>query len=77
MEKENPIKGNRIVSDMTFAVRLRAFVERAEVNDLPSEEEKKYILNVADRLLKYQCATATSVQEVMYLKRLERQHKAK
>lgn len=66
----NPIKNNRIVSSKTFAIRLKSFVENVEVNDPCSEEEKEYLLNVSNQLLKYQIQTATDEEEINYLKRL-------
>lgn len=66
----NPIKNNRIVSSKTFAIRLKSFVEDVKVNDPCSEEEKEYLLNVSNQLLKYQIQTATDEEEINYLKRL-------
>ena len=63
----NPIKDNRIVHDMTFAIRLRSFVDAVNVYDLASEEEKKYILAVADKLISYQTETVTDESEKKYL----------
>ena len=73
MSKEqlkNPIKDNRIVSSKTFAIRLRDFISNVEVNDPCSEEEKEYLLRVAENLLYYQIRTATDEEEINYLKRL-------
>ena len=67
---ENPIKDNRIVSSKTFAIRFKSFIEDVKVNDLASEEEKEYLLNVSNQLLKYQIQTATEEEEINYLKRL-------
>lgn len=67
---QNPIKDNRIVSDTTFAIRLKAFVENVQVCDCAGEEEKEYFQMVAERLVKYQVKTATDEDEVNYLKRL-------
>lgn len=67
---KNPIIDNRVVNDTTFAVRFKNFIERVNVCDQPSEEEKDYLLMVAKRLLKYQTETATDEEEVNYLKRL-------
>jgi hypothetical protein len=66
----SPIKDNRIVSDETFAVRFKNFIKDVQVNDPASEEEKEYLLNVANRLLKYQIETATDESEISYLKRV-------
>ena len=67
---ENPIIDNRIVNDTTFAIRLKMFVEDVQACDCMSEEEKDYILMVANNLIKYQVKTATDEEEVNYLKRL-------
>jgi hypothetical protein len=66
----NPIKDNRIVSSKTFAIRFRDFIKDVQVNDPASEEEKEYLLDVANQLLKYQIQTATDESEINYLKRL-------
>ena len=66
----NPIKNNRVVSSKTFAIRLKNFVENVKVNDSCSEEEKEYLLNVSNQLLKYQIQTVTDEEEINYLKRL-------
>ena len=65
---ENPIIDNRIVNDYTFALRLKNFISNVEVNDLPGEEEKKYLLHVADKLIKYQKLTVMTKSEKEYLK---------
>lgn len=67
---QNPIKDNRIVNDTTFAIRLKMFVEDVQACDCAGEEEKDYILMVANKLIKYQVQTATDEEEVNYLKRL-------
>ena len=64
---DNPIKDNRIVNDTTFALRLKNFIENVNVCDQPSEEEKDYLLMVADRLLRFQVGTATDSKELAYL----------
>ena len=66
----NPIKDNRIVNDMTFAVRLISFLQDTQVNDQMGEEEKEYLLRVAKNLFLYQIDTATQIGEVDYLKRV-------
>lgn len=65
---KNPIIDNRIVNDHTFALRLRNFISKVEVNDLPGEEEKEYLLRVADRLIKYQKLSVMTKGEREYLK---------
>ena len=66
----SPIKDNRIVSNETFAIRFRNFIKDVQVNDPASDEEKEYLLNVANQLLKYQIQTVTDESEINYLKRL-------
>lgn len=66
----NPIKNNRIVSNKTFAIRFRNFIKDVQVNDPASDEEKEYLLNVASKLLKYQIDTASTKEEIDYLKNL-------
>ena len=67
----NPIIDNRIVSSKTFAIRFRDFIKDVRVNDPCSEEEKEYLLNVANNLLEYQIETVTNEEEINYLKRLK------
>ena len=67
---ENPIKENRLVNDQTFAIRFKHFIDKVDVCDLPSEEEKEYLLQVADKLINYQCVTVSDEYEKEYLKRL-------
>ena len=64
---ENPIKDNRIVDDKTFALRLKNFIENVTVCDQPSEEEKDYLLMVAESLLRFQVGTANDSKELAYL----------
>lgn len=66
----SPIKDNRIVSDKTFAIRFRDFIKDVQVHDPASDEEKEYLLNIANQLLKYQIQTVTDESEINYLKRL-------
>jgi len=68
---ENPIKDNRIVSDKTFAIRLRDFVKNTQVVDACSHDEKNYLLKVSEKLLRYQIETATDKEEIEYLKSLD------
>lgn len=67
---ENPIKENRLVNDQTFAIRLKRFIDKVDVCDLPGEEEKEYLLQVANKLINYQCVTVSDNVEREYLKRL-------
>ena len=64
---ENPIKDNRIINDTTFALRFKNFIQNVNVCDQPSEEEKDYLLMVADSLLRFQVGTATDSKELAYL----------
>ena len=66
----NPIKDNRIVNDMTFAIRLYDFIKQVNVCDMASEEEQEYLMRVAKRLFEYQKQTATQQGEIHYLKRV-------
>lgn len=68
---KNPIIDNRIVSSKTFAIRFRDFIKEVRVCDPCSEEEKEYLLMVANKLLSYQIETATNEEEINYLKRLK------
>lgn len=65
---DNPIIDNRIVNDYTFALRLKNFISNVEVNDLPGEEEKEYLLHVVDKLIRYQKFTVMTKSEQNYLK---------
>ena len=67
---KNPIIDNRIVNDTTFALRLKNFIEKVNVCDQPSEEEKEYLQRVAVKLIKYQVETVTDTKEKDYLKRI-------
>lgn len=68
---KNPIKENRIVNDKTFAIRFRDFIKRTNVNDCASEEEKEYLLNVAQSLLDYQIETVSLENELKYLENIK------
>lgn len=65
---KNPIIDNRIVNDTTFAIRLKSFIDKVDVCDCASEEEKDYLCWVAANLLRYQMETATDIDEINYLK---------
>ena len=73
-EYANPIEENRIVSSYTFAVRFKQFLKWIPKNWWISQphyfEEYEYMMDVADRLIKYQIQTATDENEINYLKRL-------
>lgn len=68
LEDQSPFKNNRIVNDITFALRLKNFVEKVDVNDMCSFEEKEYLLNMANELLNYQIKTVIDDDEIKYLK---------
>ena len=68
LEDKSPFKNNRIVNDITFALRLKNFIEKVNVNDMCSFEEKEYLLNVANELLNYQIKTVIDDDEIKYLK---------
>lgn len=63
----NPIIDNRIINDKTFALRLVSFINSTIANDCASTEEKKYLLNMAKNLLKYQVVTAKEQSELSYI----------
>lgn len=67
----NPIKDNRIVNDMTFALRLCGFLDDVSVSDACSDDELSYLKSVAKKLLTYQYQNATENSEVEYIKRLD------
>ena len=66
---ENPIIGNRIVRDKTFALRLLGFALDTNCNDACSEDEKDSMISYSTSLLKYQIETATEQDEIDYLER--------
>lgn len=69
--KANPIKSNRIVSDKTFAVRLRSLLKELKPLDPASEEEVVYLTHVAEKLLSWQTKTVRRLSsEAEYLQRL-------
>lgn len=54
---KNPIIENRIVSDRSFARRLKGHLKGMRANCAMGEEELEYLQRVADKLLKYQIET--------------------
>lgn len=70
----NPIKDNRIISDKTFAVRFKQFLEWIPEKWITSQphyiEEYDYMLQIAKQLLNYQVQTTNSEEENNYLKNL-------
>lgn len=67
---KNKIIGTRIVSDYTFATRLKSFLSDIQVNDPGSYDELDYLRRVSEELLNLQIDTATDKNEKDYLKRL-------
>ena len=67
---KNPIKENRIVSNFTFAVRLKSFFKSVTLASAWLEDEKEAMLNTVNELLNYQIETVTDKEEIQYLKRL-------
>lgn len=64
----NPIIENRLVNDKTFALRLLNFIKNVDTTDLPSTEEKQYLIRVAENLIKWQKRTAYDQEEINYLR---------
>lgn len=67
---KNPIKDNRIVSDFTFAARLKNFLEDIKPMDAIGSEELEYFKHVADLLLEWQLKTCSDQSELDYFKNL-------
>ena len=55
---ENPIKENRYINDITFATRLKHFIEytgkKYGAGDFLIDEEWEYLLYVANKLVNWQ-----------------------
>lgn len=68
---KNPIKDNRIISDITFAVRLCGFLKEVTVNDPMSEEDQEYLIRVAKKLITHQVNTVTDEDELDYINRIK------
>lgn len=69
--KPSIIVDKRLISDMTFAIRLKSFVSDINVADsVEGDKDKSYLIQMADQLLALQIATATDQYEIDYLKRL-------
>lgn len=64
---ENPIKDNRIVSNITFARRFKSFVSNIQVNDAMSMEELDYMQRVAEQLLQHQIETCPKEEQAYHL----------
>lgn len=66
-----PIKDDRLVSDQTFAIRLKTFLNNIKPYYSCSDEELEYLKEVADKLLDYQIITVDKgSDEEQYLHRL-------
>lgn len=68
---KNPIKNNRIVSDITFATRFVGFLSDIQVADAMSYDELEYLKYVARKLLDYQLTTITDENEKEYFENLK------
>lgn len=66
-DMKSPFVDGRLVSDKTFAIRFLNFMKEVEVNDCPGEEEKEYLLGIAEDLLEWQISTVSSEEEKKYL----------
>lgn len=70
----NPIKDNRVVGSVTFAVRFKQFLDWIPKEFYMSRphilEEYEYMKYMADHLLKYQIQTVKDESETNYLKQL-------
>lgn len=74
---ENPIKDNRIIKDITFALRLLNFALETQCADACSEDEKESMISYSTSLLKYQIETATDQYELDYLERCNSKERLK
>ena len=63
------IKDNRIVSNMTFAIRFKSFAASVIASCQSGEEEKDYMLSVANALIVLQECTVDCPLERAYLER--------
>ena len=72
---ENPIKENRYVNDITFATRLKSFIEHTGktygAGDFLIDEEWEYLLNVANKLVSWQKENITE-EDFNYFKNLNK-----
>ena len=72
---ENPIKENRYVNDITFATRLKSFIEHTGKThgsgDFLIDEEWEYLLNVANKLVNWQKENVTE-EDFNYFKNLNK-----
>ena len=72
---QNPIKENRYVNDITFATRLKNFIEHTGktygASDFLVDEEWEYLLNIANNLLSWQKENMTE-EDFKYFENLNR-----
>ena len=70
---ENPIKENRYINDITFATRLKNFIEHTGktygARDFLIDEEWEYLLYVANKLVNWQKDNATE-EDLKYFENL-------
>lgn len=72
---KNPIENNRLVQDVTFALRFLDFVLSTDCGDACGEDEKTSMVSYAVNLLKYQIETVDDEEEMNYLNRCTAQKK--
>tara|TARA_R110000822_G_scaffold232196_1_gene363990 strand:- start:1102 stop:1350 length:249 start_codon:yes stop_codon:yes gene_type:complete len=65
---KNPIKNNRVVGGIHFAIRLLSFAQDMESGCACGEDEKESMISYGCKLLEYQIQTATDKYEIEYLK---------
>lgn len=63
LKQRNPILNNRIVSDITFARRLRSHLKSVKSNCMMGQEEIDYLSSVAEKLLKHQISTCPAEEK--------------
>ena len=72
---ENTIKENRYVNDITFATRLKHFIEHTGktygASDFLIDEEWEYLLYVANKLVNWQKENVTE-KDLKYFENLNR-----
>lgn len=68
---KNPIKDNRVIGDITFALRLLSFSTDVIPAGACSEDEKESMMSYATQLLKYQIETCSDENELDYLERCD------
>ena len=72
---ENPIKENRYINDITFATRLKYFIEHTGktygAGDFLIDEEWEYLLSVTNKLVSWQKINVTE-EDFEYFKNLNK-----